>query len=771
MHILVVNDDGPPSNQSSPYIHSLVQSLQSAGHTVSVVLPHQQRSWIGKAHLIGAAVRPTYFRPGTLHKDDGTTHEFPHGMNEGDDENYDGDEWILVDSTPASCVQIGLYHYFQDRGPVDLVVSGPNYGRNTTALFAMSSGTIGGAMEAAVCGKHAIALSYAFSSRDHDPIVIAEASRHSVRLIEYLHNNWVDGVDLYSVNVPLEPGVSESKVLYTNMLDNRWSSGSCFRAVDASSSTSTPGEHEHDVRHQAVDGAAPVKRSRIPHKHFEWSPNFTDVYRSVEESAPGNDGWTVKEGMTSVTPLKANFMHTPGIQGEITLLCIARVAVLPSDCLLLVCLSISCRPDNNTEPTFYTLVDSDDSYVQSLMKRALQRRLGNGQCRAISSLSDLPSRTTPVFQYREYERLEFEHIMVHSSTSLANAYIIRKALIRKHYLSNTVTNWVTKHPESVLAKHFKFAFDFELDYAEFLDDALLEAYELRDSLDKNETRPDEEKEWWILKPGMSDRGQGIRLFNSEDGLREIFEEWEVDDSDDESGSERPEPENDDPEDNGVVTSQLRHFIAQPYIDPPLLIPSSHNRKFHIRTYVLAVGSLKVYVFKEMLALFAAKPYCPPYEDEDEVKDLARHLTNTCFQEGGSSNKDSVRRFWQLEDYVPGLTCSWKQNVFDQICAVTGEIFEAAARGMMVHFQTLPNAFELFGVDFLVDKSGNAWLLELNAYPDFAQTGEDLKEEVVGRLFEETVDVAVKPFFGLGDAETKGTEMLKLVADLDLGRKN
>ena len=332
----MVNDDGPPSNQSSPYIHSLVQSLQSAGHTVSVVLPHQQRSWIGKAHLIGAAVRPTYFRPGTLHKDDGTTHEFPHGMNEGDDENYEGDEWILVDSTPASCVQIGLYHYFQDRGPVDLVVSGPNYGRNTTALFAMSSGTIGGAMEAAVCGKHAIALSYAFSSRDHDPIVIAEASRHSVRLIEYLHNNWVDGVDLYSVNVPLEPGVSESKVLYTNMLDNRWSSGCCFRAVDASSSTSTPEKHEHDVRHQAVGGAAPVKRSRIPHKHFEWSPNFTDVYRSVEESTPGNDGWTVKEGMTrfvvtlsvggasllmhrSVTPLKANFMHTPGIQGEITL--------------------------------------------------------------------------------------------------------------------------------------------------------------------------------------------------------------------------------------------------------------------------------------------------------------------------------------------------------------------------------------------------------------------------------------------------------------------
>lgn len=407
------------------------------------------------------------------------------------------------------------------------------------------------------------------------------------------------------------------------------------------------------------------------------------------------------------------------------------------------------------------------------MEQALQRRLGNSARRPISSLSDLPKSNLPVFQYREYERLDFEHVMFHTSSSLANAYVIRKALTRKHYLSNTVTNWASKHPDSLLRKHFAFGFDFELDYAEFLDDALLEAYELHESLQKNEERPDFEKEWWILKPGMSDRGQGIRLFSSEDQLREIFEEWEVD-SDDELDEDDQDNQNDDDdgekqEGTGVITSQLRHFIAQPYIDPPLLLPSSSNRKFHIRTYVLAVGALKVYVFKEMLALFAAKSYCRPWEEEDNVIDLARHLSNTCFQEGGSTNEGSVRRFWKLESDVPGLSPEWKEKVFDQICAITGEVFEAAARGMMVHFQTLPNAFELFGVDFLVDKDGNAWLLELNAYPDFAQTGEELKEAVVGRLFEETVDVAVKPFFGLSEEAASGSEYMKLVADLDLGR--
>jgi len=430
----------------------------------------------------------------------------------------------------------------------------------------------------------------------------------------------------------------------------------------------------------------------------------------------------------------------------------------------------SCRSESDKQPTIYSIIDCDDPYVQDLMQQALTRRLGNAHIQ-VSSFDELPDRSAPVFQYREYERLEFEHVLVRPTTSLANAYVIRKALIRKHYLSNTVANWISKYPDSVLRDHFKPAFDFELDYAEFLDDALLEAYELRESMEKNEERPESEKEWWILKPGMSDRGQGIRLFNSEDQLREIFEEWEGDSDNEQSGSEEEDADADaDAHDAGIVTSQLRHFMAQPYIDPPLLLPSSSNRKFHIRTYVLAAGALKVYVFREMLALFAAKPYCPPHEEEDDVMDLARHLTNTCFQEGGSSNEGSVRRFWNLDHHVPGLTADWKEKIFDQICDVTGEVFEAAARGMMVHFQTMPNAFELFGVDFLVDAAGNAWLLELNAFPDFGQTGEELRDVVVGRLFEETIDVAVKPFFGMGTSDENGNGDLKLVRDLDLGRK-
>jgi tubulin--tyrosine ligase len=59
---------------------------------------------------------------------------------------------------------------------------------------------------------------------------------------------------------------------------------------------------------------------RYTHKHFKWAPSFKDVYESVEASEPGNDGWAVAQGYTSVTPLRANFMHTQGkFEGEIKL--------------------------------------------------------------------------------------------------------------------------------------------------------------------------------------------------------------------------------------------------------------------------------------------------------------------------------------------------------------------------------------------------------------------------------------------------------------------
>ena len=501
----------------------------------------------------------------------------------------------------------------------------------------------------------------------------------------------------------------------------------------------------------------------------------------------------------------------------------------------------------NQDAKIYALVNYEDAYVHPLILAALKKRLPTSTLELITSITQLPSSDARLLQFLQYESIDFDCIMEHSSTSIANAYVIRKALIRKHYLSTTISTWITKHPDSVLVKHVKPSVEFEVDYAEFLDDALVEAWELKESWARNEAIADDdehpktarqEKEWWILKPGMSERGQGIRLFSSEEELTSIFEEWdpESDDEEEEEEEEDEAPVRSDDEDwgahpqkkieaketvesNGIITSQLRHFIAQPYIHPPLLLPPPNSpsdspevfRKFHIRTYVVAVGALQVYVYRPMLALFAARPYVPPgdpslHENRDEA--MKAHLTNTCLQDSGD-REGSVGLFWALPDTVPtqpnthgstatysplqqnsadtrtSSTSSWKSKAFAEICTITGETFQAAARTMSIHFQPLPNAFEIFGLDFMValepDGELRTYLLEVNAFPDFRQTGDELKGLVEG-LFEGVVDVAVRPFFGVrGEVEGEGRdgrgsgkegneEAMVKVLDIDLGRR-
>ena len=430
----------------------------------------------------------------------------------------------------------------------------------------------------------------------------------------------------------------------------------------------------------------------------------------------------------------------------------------------------ACRSSNTSTP-IYTYIDYPDDYVQPLILRAL-KRLTNLNLEIRRSLDELNTSRRSL-QIGSYEQLEFEHALERPKDSLLCAYIIRKALIRKHYLSNTISNRLVKHPQSPLAHHFKSCVHLEVDYAVFLDEALVDAWDLNESLTRNYTSADdEEREWWILKPGMSDGGNGIRLFSSLEELQNIFVEWDEDEEEDEQDSDSGSAtatnilQTEQDRTGGTMTSQLRHFIAQPYIYKPLLLPSYDNRKFHLRVYVVAVGALKVYVYSEMLALFAAKSYSPPTRETDEV-DLSRHLTNTCFQDE-ATRATSVHRFSTLAS--PGLPADWQKHVFEQVCEVTGEVFEAAAREQMIHFQAIPNAFEIFGVDFLVDADLNVWLLELNAYPDFKQTGKELQDIVIGGLFEEVVNVAVAPFFDESSSEARrGTERMVLVRDIDLGR--
>ncbi|CEH18732.1 Predicted tubulin-tyrosine ligase [Ceraceosorus bombacis] len=322
---------------------------------------------------------------------------------------------------------------------------------------------------------------------------------------------------------------------------------------------------------------------------------------------------------------------------------------------------------------------------------------------------------------------------------------------------------------------------FELQFADDLDELLMdELYDLRDAMQAQQGET-QETQWFILKPGMADRGNGIRLFRDEDGLRSILEELEGDSEEDASEAGSGD------EAGGGMLGQLRHFVIQEYIRRPLLLAPKNvdatecsdeaapYRKFHIRAYVLCTGGLQVYLWDHMLALFAPLAYKDPASKADEASeepDPRIHLTNTCLHADGQPSADgrpAEENVYLLENLVgctatDGKTQSstgafFTPTQYERIKSLTaqtiGRTFEAAARAGSIHWQTWPNAWEIFGVDLLVgwdpeacspgEEALRVWLLEVNAQPDFAQSGARLSSTIES-LFRQSIELAVLPFF-------------------------
>jgi 5'-nucleotidase len=132
--ILLTNDDGV----SAPGLPVFARELARLGD-VEVVVPDQERSWIGKAI--------TRFDPVTVQTVE-----------------VDGITMHTASGYPADCAQLGIHALF-DRKP-DLVVSGINLGYNHGSAYLQSSGTVGAILEAAISEVPGLAFSTGDSDGD-----------------------------------------------------------------------------------------------------------------------------------------------------------------------------------------------------------------------------------------------------------------------------------------------------------------------------------------------------------------------------------------------------------------------------------------------------------------------------------------------------------------------------------------------------------------------------------------------------------------------------
>lgn len=176
MRILITNDDGinAPGLEA---LHAIATEIAGPKGEVWTVAPAFEQSGVG--HCI------SYTHPMMIAKL--------------------GTRRYAAEGSPADCVLAGIYDVLQGGRP-DLVLSGVNRGNNAGENV-LYSGTIGGAMEAALQGVPAIALSQFMGPRTEDLDDPFEAAlKHGVATVRALLNkaHWDQGDYrlFYNVNFP-----------------------------------------------------------------------------------------------------------------------------------------------------------------------------------------------------------------------------------------------------------------------------------------------------------------------------------------------------------------------------------------------------------------------------------------------------------------------------------------------------------------------------------------------------------------------------------------
>lgn len=179
MLILLSNDDGV----EAPGLHALVEALAGPGVTLVVVAPREEQSAKSHSLTLYAPLRVEAWQPREASLREKAT-------------------WYAVSGTPADCVYLGV-HKLCPRRP-DVVVSGINNGTNL-GDDVHYSGTVAAAMEGALIGLPALAVSLGTGDRDRGEPIWETAGVVAKRLVHALLRDPLPGHTFLNLNVPGVP--------------------------------------------------------------------------------------------------------------------------------------------------------------------------------------------------------------------------------------------------------------------------------------------------------------------------------------------------------------------------------------------------------------------------------------------------------------------------------------------------------------------------------------------------------------------------------------
>ena len=175
MRILITNDDGITA-PGLKILETIAKTLAGPHGKVWVVAPAFEQSGVGHCISLTGPLLVTQLGP----------------------------QRFSVEGSPADCVLAGLHEVLKDTPP-DLILSGVNRGNNS-AENALYSGTLGGAMEAALQGYLGIALSQYYGPDNVDLDNSFEAAeQYGAEIVQRILDNDQISDDyrvFYNVNFP-----------------------------------------------------------------------------------------------------------------------------------------------------------------------------------------------------------------------------------------------------------------------------------------------------------------------------------------------------------------------------------------------------------------------------------------------------------------------------------------------------------------------------------------------------------------------------------------
>lgn len=242
MRILLTNDDGI----YAPGMALLERIARTLSDDVWVCAPTEEQSGTGHSLTLHLPVR--------LHEH--------------------GEKRFAVTGTPTDAVNLALRKLFSDRKP-DLVISGINAGENLADDITYS-GTISAAMEGALAGIKAVAMSQAIRDGDYG---FAAAEAWAQQALAPLLDVPMAPRTLVNVNFPARAAEDVRGIRLTRQ-----------------------GFHDYS-RGALIEGTDPRGRS------YYWF-GLEDVEHTLDH---GTDLEAVNDGYVSITPLQLDLTHHPSI--------------------------------------------------------------------------------------------------------------------------------------------------------------------------------------------------------------------------------------------------------------------------------------------------------------------------------------------------------------------------------------------------------------------------------------------------------------------------